>query len=134
MQESLTVSGLVVADKGYDYQGQHYEDLTEALHCGVLGFCACGAPEENLTFILGALELISQQCPDDIPWSTWWEENQAKKAAYFGNDGAAYFFYYCADKAELTEHGGSVPGWLTEKGEELLTLLRHWKTTIQQDD
>jgi len=34
-----------------------------------------------------------------------------------------YFMWYWFDKEELTEHGGSVPGWLTKKGLGMLNKL-----------
>ena len=50
-----------------------------------------------------------------------YEEWSAAEKRLFGSSGAAYFVYYVLDEKELTEHGTSVPGWLTEKG---LTLLQ----------
>ena len=39
-------------------------------------------------------------------------------------DGALYIILYLLNHAELMEHGGSVPGWLTDEGEEMLKLLK----------
>ena len=112
----------------------HHDSATDLLQCGILGFCGCGRPEENLLYVLGGLELIEElhtSLREHDAWEVWWPEYKARELAHFGNENAAYFFcYWCAEQpAELTEHGGSVPGWLTAKGRELLALLREWKAT-----
>lgn len=43
---------------------------------------------------------------------------------HFGGENPAYFFFYWASDRQLTEHGGAVPGWLTEKGKTLLADLK----------
>jgi hypothetical protein len=103
-----------------------HEDTTDLIQNGILGFCACGGPEENLAYILGGLELIDERHEAEAAgwdWKAW----EAKCVQHFGNIEAAYFFWYWADKERLTEHGGSVPGWLDERGHHLLGLLREWK-------
>jgi len=111
-----------------------YGSETSLLQIGVFDCCACGMPEENLEYILGALELISDLGPEnktpfghDNEWSTWWDKHQADILKHHGSEKAAYFFYYWADNQKLTEHGGSVPGWLTDKGEEVLGYLKSWQ-------
>jgi hypothetical protein len=39
---------------------------------------------------------------------------------------ALYALLYVLDEAELTEHGSSVPGWLTEKGKAWLQQYREY--------
>ena len=110
-----------------------YDSETSLLQIGVFDCCACGMPEKNLEYILGALELIKDRGPEsnkplgkDTEWSLWWDQHKKDTIAHHGSEEPAYFFYYWADNQKLTEHGGSVPGWLTAKGEEVLKLLKAW--------
>lgn len=108
--------------------GCDYETATDLLQCGMLDFCGCGSPEENLDFIRTGLELINEKRPENPnEFDKWWHEKEERVLKHFGNSQSAYFFYYWLDKEEYTEHGGSVPGWLTEKGLELLGLLNEEK-------
>ena len=116
---------------------EEYCDETLALQIGIFDCCACGMPEENLEYILGALELIADRGPESnkpfdkySEWSLWWIQHKKDTIAHHGSEKAAYFFYYWADNQKLTEHGGSVPGRLTAKGEEVLKLLKEWKKNI----
>lgn len=122
------------ADGRYLYEGCSYEDILDLLQVGILGFCACGNPDDNLVYVLGALELISEDRPNFgasmDEWSKWSAAHKARELSHFGSEEAASFFYYWADKEGLTEHGGSIPGWLDESGVELLANLREWRETI----
>lgn len=89
------------------------------------GWCWCGAPETVMTLIKDALELVAEKCPDGTNWNDWYEAHKKREEALFGpNPGIRYFVWYMFDVMGLTEHGGSVPGWLDEKGRELLEALR----------
>jgi len=94
--------------------GVHYDDTTSLMQA-VLGFCCCGDPDENLLFVADGLRYIERwysayplTLNDDGP---------------FGNAVTAQFFYYWAGSKGYTEHGSSIPGWLTPEGEELLAAL-----------
>lgn len=80
----------------------------------ILDFCCCGRPEDSLLFMRDVLAHI-----DGRNRKTWDEWN-ADGAKLFATDGAMYFTFYVLDKKGLTEHGGSVPGWLTPKGREIM--------------
>jgi len=88
----------------------------------LLDFCGCGRPEDAAEYIRDGLRLIAERFekPEkefDFP------AYSGNLTAHFGSMGARYFFWYwCYDKG-LTEHGGSVPGWLTPKGNALLAFL-----------
>ena len=86
-----------------------------------LGFCGCGMPSDAAEFIAKALAHIGHRCWDgpDFTYEDW----KAEGDALFHNDGIAYFVYYVFDKLELTDHGGSVPGWLTDLGKDVLAKL-----------
>lgn len=109
----------------------HYDDERSLITTGLLGFCGCGRPEENLAFIRDGLQHIDEAIsasPDpwkDRPaWDAWFAGHKAREIEIFGNERAAYFFFYWADKNGLTDHGGSVPGWLSDKGRELIEDLQ----------
>lgn len=120
----------LVPDGGYFlWKDCHYETLAEIVGIGMLGFCGCGAPEENLRYVLGGLELMNEERPgwphDTMAnFHTWYEGHKARCLAHFGSERAEYFFYYWCDEKKFSEHGGSVPGWLTDSGLQLLADLR----------
>jgi hypothetical protein len=100
-------------NKGWvDEDGCHWDGLVEYVQGYVLGFCCCGLPTENLNYVLAALSYIDERRSKNID------------QAVFGNEQSMYFFFYWAHQQELTEHGSSVPGWLTDKGKTLLADLR----------
>lgn len=105
-----------------------YSDLTSFIMSGFFNFCGCGCPEDSLKFIKDGLAHIQNRTKKiqenhGEKFKLTWDELQKEQTFIFGSSGAAYFFYYWCDKEELTEHGGSVPGWLTTKGEVVLNLL-----------
>jgi len=98
-----------------------------------LGLCGCGDHESAFDFVRGGLQLIAdvKLGPHytrnagrfDPEFEKWCDDHSKREAAYFGSRGAMFFFYYWADDKGFTEHGGSVPGWLTEEGEAMLAKL-----------
>ena len=105
-----------------DKDGLYHEDR-ESFLCSRLNFCGCGSPEDALSFVRSSLRIVS-----DLKAKVWektetWESWDARCNALFGSDGCRYFTFYFLDHHELTEHGGAVPGWLTDKGKELLADL-----------
>ena len=80
-----------------------------------LGFCTCGDPEGCLEYIKKGLDIIDEDRGDET-WEQWWPKHKARRIAHHGNEAAAQFFHYWADAMEITEHGGCIPGWLTNKG------------------
>jgi hypothetical protein len=99
----------------------NFDDLQDEL-----GFCACGAPELSAAYIRDGLTLIDHPpAPEGREaFEAWYKVHKAACDLHFKSSGAEYFFYYWFDKEGLTEHGGSVPGWLLPKGEDLLRQLR----------
>lgn len=103
----------------------YYEDAESFILSGILGFCGCGMPEDAGRYIRDVLKHIEilANLSREVDWSanyaSWTE--QGKKL--FASQGAEYFAYYVLSEKELTEHGGSVPGWLTEKGKNVLNDL-----------
>lgn len=91
------------------------DKLEETIH-GDLNFCTCGRPEESLQWLRDILYHVD--CRKTLSYEDW--VTQGEK---IGSSNSLYFTYYFLDLNKLTEHGGGVPGWLTEKGKELLKVL-----------
>lgn len=118
----------------YEHDGCEHDDPTNLIQCGLLNFCGCGSPEENLKYILTGLELINEKPPASGPeWREWYADTTKRRLEHFGNQQAEYFFYYWCDERGYTEHGSSVPGWLDKDGLELLALLREWKAATEAE-
>jgi hypothetical protein len=93
---------------------------------GQFKFCGCGAPEAAAQYIRDGLQAYvdlwrairaSPSMSDEarVAWRRF--------EAHWPDAGQRYFFWYWLDANGLTEHGGSVPGWLTDKGEDYLAAL-----------
>lgn len=96
---------------------------------GLFGFCGCGRPDDCLEYIRDALQWIEDGTNlPDLPieggkWASVYQPWNKKGEAQFGGQGGIMFICYIFDKWEFTEHGGSVPGWLDEKGHHMLDDL-----------
>lgn len=111
-------------EDGYYYLDEcYYEDAESLISIGVLGFCGCGMPGDALEYVRSALQLVNDL--KKIAWGdrSAYKQWEKRKRKLFADDGAEYFMWYFLDDKGLTEHGTSVPGWLTDKGVELLSYL-----------
>lgn len=97
-----------------DENGVSYESNTQYIQIEVLGFCGCGNPDSAMKYVRDALLLVSKKY--EIGYSEW----KLRVDKLFPILGSEYFMWYFLDNKGFTEHGGSVPGWITDKGEELL--------------
>lgn len=122
-----------VDEGAWHVDGCHYDDAAEAFSIGLLGFCGCGIPEDIAAMFRDYLTLIKKRHDNNLSNTDWhvqlgvrtqWTDDSDAIDALFPNERMRYLVAYEADRAELTEHGGNVSGaWLTEKGEQWLTLL-----------
>lgn len=115
--------------------GCHYDTAVSLIQGYFLDSCGCGRPAENLVFVLEGLRFINTPSPnswklpvaerDPSPeaMTEWSKHREEREKELFYTKRIAYFFYYWADHLDLTEHGGAVPGWLTDKGQLVLNLL-----------
>lgn len=101
--------------------GVSFENAESFITTGMLDFCGCGSPDEAMNYVGDALRLIVNR--QGLAYPEW--EKETKKL--FNSDGAEYFMWYFLDNKGLTEHGGSVPGWLTDKGKALLEDIEELK-------
>lgn len=109
--------------------GVEYHTLLDVIH-SEFDFCGCGDPKSAIEYVYRAMDWISrmrqhlekqdQITLSDPVYDALWKEEQNR----FGSVGAMYFMWYWLDNQKLTEHGGSVPGWLTEKGKGILIDMK----------
>lgn len=120
---------------------QYDNDLNEL--CAKFNFCGCGDPEGALRYVLGALKLLKTQAElcsmaADKDWHNNWEKMQAERLKYFQSSWAETFAWYMLTNLGMIKHGGSIPGWLTEKGERVVMMLetffRKYPKGDPQDD
>lgn len=124
------------ARAGVTFQtSEEHPTIASYVWYGLLDFCGCGMPEEVLGKMRDVLRTQSaiakahQEWPKDMKYPNGKAtlemqalHDEAEKAA--GVDPASrYLIYYVLTKVGLMEHGGSVPGWPTRFGEELLNFL-----------
>ena len=96
-------------------QWRERQDKLEGEVMELFDFCRCGNPHIFIEGLRQYLTLVKFAHDDRIP-EEYRDEN-------LQND---YYvpYMYLADKAGLTEHGGSVfSAWLTDKGKDLLKRL-----------
>ncbi len=98
------------------------------------GFCGCGDLGEAAAALAALLNTLA---PDHVP--AWNGEapfsaySQAlrdawRKVLLDHPEGVLTLLWYWIDHLEITEHGGSVPGWLTEKGQIVRYAARETAT------
>lgn len=105
--------------------GCSFDTAEDYLQIELMKFCGCGHPDYNLQYIRDVLlhvDRLKQEVWEKItPYDSW----NADGKKLFTSDGQEYFTYYVLTERELIEHGGSVPGWLTELGYQVLEELQH---------
>lgn len=105
---------------GYvDKNGCWHDDALDFISIGIFNFCGCGSPEETLKYIHDCLQIVKDGTNMDYK-----EFCECKSKIFNNNSGAENFMWYFLDNQELTEHGSSVPGWITDYGEEMLSDMK----------
>jgi hypothetical protein len=89
------------------------------------GWCGCGRPFEAAMHVRSILALIASLHSDKEgqEWREHYQRWTEAEKSLFPHEGSNTVAYYVMDRAGLTEHGGSVPGWLTARGHEMLKDL-----------
>lgn len=105
--------------------GYSFESSKDYLQISLMKFCGCGRPDYNLQYIRDVLTHIDRLKQE--VWENKLTHEEWDKAGkdLFKSDGQEYFTYYVITERELIEHGGSVPGWLTDLGYQILEELNH---------
>jgi hypothetical protein len=93
----------------WDDDGCYYEveDPLGFIQTGLLGHCGCGDLGSSLRYLAVCLQAL---------------KDKNYKNPYH-SDGERYTIWYLLCRSGLTEHGSSVPGWLTKHGEGVLSDL-----------
>lgn len=89
-----------------------------------LGFCGCGLPDDAIDALFRYLIALSQETEDYDP-------EQFDQVTT--DQGVLTLLHYVMDSNKITEHGGSVPGWLTRKGWMLFLYVLVHRIQINGD-
>lgn len=103
----------IASEFNVDPQEIVWEDILQTLVRNQLKFNLCGCGPGSLARAKGLVEFLEKVKDGDLKW--------------FYEDGQTMRFVICdlMENANITEHGGSAPGWLTEKGHVFLQALQH---------
>ncbi len=96
-----------------DENGVSYKSGKDLISSGILNFCGCGNEDAALNYVKNVLQLLSTD-----------KSRQGIDKFFEGRDDIKYFTFYMLDHLGLEEHGVSTPGWLTDKGKEVLEDLQ----------
>lgn len=108
-QDKFTKDIESINETGKDSQGSSWEYCTKTyIWCEVFGFCGCYDPDTSFKEVYDAMIAIDEE----------------KQFELRNNSQLATFIYYWLDTKSITEHGGSIPGWLTGYGKELLKEMK----------
>ena len=102
-------------NKYLDQEFPYSEDPVDRINCDLLGFCGCGFPDDVLFYIKHILGIVKTGDYLKTPKQ---------------DTGQIYFAFYVLTVKGFLEHGSSVPGWLTAKGEDLLADLQELFTEV----
>ena len=94
-----------------------------------LPICGCGCTEEALDLLWWMLEYCVTKYSglgrESVEYdSVAGQYRQFREYLEGRHVGMAYALWYALSTLDLTEHGGSVPGWLTGKGAAAVRYLR----------
>jgi len=92
-----------------------------------LKLCGCGQPEIPLRVIREALEVLWTPQVNEPGFHEAHEGRWSRIETWMGPEpqsNLAWFVFYVLDTWKLTDHGGSLPGWLTDDGRKLLKFLQ----------
>lgn len=115
VEKYLSPDGDCFVDKE---EGCSWESPLDYALTHMLGFCGCGSPEAAGKLIRDILIVLEKQF--DIPY----EEYRKGIKDLLPNDGLEMVVFYFLDNQGIIEHGTCVPGWLTQKGKDLLEILK----------
>lgn len=88
-----------------------------------LEFCGCGLPGPMLGVFRDVIQTMYDAVRDEVDPQSWEHAYEKREALFKGNRAWEYLVYYVLHKADVTEHGGQVPGWLTPFGEVIFRAM-----------
>jgi hypothetical protein len=92
-------------------------ELNEFFFC-VFGSCGCGEPDAVAELLYEVLRRVSEG------------SRRAGLADLLPTDGLMFSYLGWLTHVELIEHGGGMPGWLTERGKAVLQALSDHGTVV----
>lgn len=117
-EEAVKTEGLTINDHwrdeteseigGYYLDDIPYDSAETFIAVGLMNFCGCGDHESMLKHVRDILQEIKNHVDSKFT------------VGFSDYSGAKYLAWYVIDKLEWTEHGGAVPGWLTDLGKDIL--------------
>lgn len=124
--------------KGVTYEDFQYDNIVDAFYQGLLGFCDCGNPEEELKLMLRVLSRLffrSYQNTFDLKDEhsrILWAKNSDKLSLLFGkNPLFEHHYLQWLDSLRFLNHGSTVYGsWLNYEGISVLKMLIQNKSLI----
>ena len=107
--------------------GCNWDDVGDIFLGSIVGQCLCGMPGDVVDFIHDGIAHLAMPREESggktgikFADTKAWQARMAATAKH--SDGSLYFLWHSLENADLLEHGGSAPGWLTGKGEHFFTL------------
>lgn len=89
-----------------------------------LQFCGCGIPDKVQVFLAQTLKqatVRNDELKGEDSFAFYEERNRLVEDLIKSHTAELkYLVYYIFDAMKLTEHGGSVPGWLSGEGEKYI--------------
>jgi|1_EtaG_2_1085319.scaffolds.fasta_scaffold02908_15 hypothetical protein len=125
------------SDKGYLVNEVLYHSAASVFAVGMFGFCGCSDVDSFLKMVRDGLQIIhngtkefdaieDKLTPGDPRWKSMLKKEADENKRLIGHDGAQMMLWYVLDREGFIEHGSSVPGWLTDEGEILLSDLNEY--------
>lgn len=102
-------------EQDFVVDGVSYDDAADYLWVGVLGGCGCGSADLLADKAVAVLKNFELEPTDPSRF-------------YVGENVTNELLAHWLDSKGLLEHGGSVSGsWLTDKGKEVLQLIKDYE-------
>jgi hypothetical protein len=113
-------------DQVFEEESQGWwQSIEDALMNKYTNYCTCGDPKAALIFMASVIRFVEDKREMDTG------ERETREKELFPVEGSSYFIYYALSELDLLEHGGSVPGWTTEKG---IHFMEDVESVYSQDE
>lgn len=127
-----------VVDGKYMFGGFDYKTPDHLIRSGILGFADDEQHTPCLRHIMHGLSIYDERF-QNVPQhgtrelSRFFDKWNQKLMGHFKTREAMYFFFCWADDRDFMDYGTSFPGFLTDNGRALLSLLKEWSELPTMD-